>query len=123
MRSHTPDVMRAAPRGKASAPMPVPLQAHATSQQNAIRKPAESKKRRPAFIWRKGLAAVPKGHAARKILGRAPARILKEVRQGDIAKKFNLPRDRRSMRKRNFGANLTYEEAKDKWMNWYNRHH
>eukprot|EP00928_Gymnodinium_smaydae_P031676 TRINITY_DN23173_c3_g1_i1.p1 TRINITY_DN23173_c3_g1~~TRINITY_DN23173_c3_g1_i1.p1 ORF type:complete len:920 (-),score=227.94 TRINITY_DN23173_c3_g1_i1:44-2803(-) len=76
---------------------------------------------RPAYIGRRGLAPLARGRAGRSLVGRQPAKVLKAVRQMDAAKAFNQPRDRKQRRRRNFGSNLSFEEAQDKWMSWYKR--
>mmetsp|Transcript_40244 Transcript_40244/g.110679 ORF Transcript_40244/g.110679 Transcript_40244/m.110679 type:complete len:924 (-) Transcript_40244:66-2837(-) len=73
------------------------------------------------YISKRGREEVPvrPGRTKTLLLGRPPARILKQVRQKDIAKTFNLGKDRTLSKRRNFGDNLTEEEAKSKWAAWY----
>eukprot|EP00929_Paragymnodinium_shiwhaense_P067396 TRINITY_DN33931_c0_g3_i1.p1 TRINITY_DN33931_c0_g3~~TRINITY_DN33931_c0_g3_i1.p1 ORF type:complete len:848 (+),score=226.49 TRINITY_DN33931_c0_g3_i1:111-2654(+) len=75
---------------------------------------------RPVFIGRQGAVKLRKGYSQSKTIGRAPAKVLKEVRTIDAAKAFGF-RNKPPSRKRNLGDGLTYEEARDKWMNWQDR--
>merc|ERR1712185_632491 len=41
---------------------------------------------------------------------------------GDAAKAFGLQKKNEHRRRRNWGANLEYDEAREKWDQWYDRH-
>jgi len=79
--------------------------------------------RRPlTFIGKEGLMEMPSGHAKKRIMGRAPSKILKQVRQPDAAKAFGFSDKKRVRRKRNLGYGLDEETAKEKWMTWAEKH-
>eukprot|EP00927_Polykrikos_kofoidii_P028639 TRINITY_DN24957_c0_g2_i2.p1 TRINITY_DN24957_c0_g2~~TRINITY_DN24957_c0_g2_i2.p1 ORF type:complete len:896 (+),score=183.13 TRINITY_DN24957_c0_g2_i2:37-2724(+) len=73
------------------------------------------------YIGKRGATIVPKGRNEAKVVGRRPSRILKEVRAPDAAKAFGF-KDKRRTTRRNFGDNLTFDEAESKWNVWYERH-
>ena len=75
---------------------------------------------RMPFITQEGSKPIPKGHGKHKIFGKPPARILKAKRTLDVTKALGLKaRDRR--RKRNTGSGMDWEQAKTKWLGWYDK--
>lgn len=90
----------------------------------SLRKRKESKESQEMFpkmpfITHKGDKEIPKGHAKWTVLGRPPSRILKEKRPMNIVKALGLKH--RRGRRRNLGSNLDWDEAKEKWMSWYDK--
>lgn len=71
------------------------------------------------YITKEGNKSVPRGIGLYRILGRPPPRVLKQKNNPDASRILGLKT--RSGRKRNLGAGLGYDEAKDKWMTWYRR--
>ena len=54
-----------------------------------------------------------------RVLGRPPAKILKERKDVDVARAFG--KKDKPRRKTNLGSGLTYDEAKDYWLGWAHR--
>lgn len=71
------------------------------------------------YITTDGNKPLPKGIGLYRILGRPPPRVLKQKNTPDTSRILGL-KTRRG-RKRNLGAGLGYDEAKQKWMTWYQR--
>jgi len=72
------------------------------------------------YIGKKGLRPIPRGVGSWRLLGRPPAKILKKQKAPDVAKVFGVSRQMKR-RRRNTGSGLDFDEASDKWMNWYNK--
>ncbi|CAK8989181.1 Putative GTP-binding protein EngB, partial [Durusdinium trenchii] len=72
------------------------------------------------FVHQKGLRPIPKDHRGKsRILGRRPAKILKTKRVLSAVKALGLKY--RTIRRRNLGRDLDWDEAKSKWMSWYEK--
>jgi len=73
------------------------------------------------YITLDGSKIFPKGRGVWRVLGRTPSRVLKSKNMPDAARALNL-RDGTRGKKRNSGAGLEYEEARQKWFNWAKKH-
>lgn len=71
------------------------------------------------YITQAGNKPLLDGATLYRVLGRPPSRVLKSKYLGDASKVLKV--SKKPVRKRNAGAGLEYEEAKDKWMNWYKK--
>eukprot|EP00811_Abedinium_folium_P005225 NODE_14810_length_1084_cov_4.480669.p1 GENE.NODE_14810_length_1084_cov_4.480669~~NODE_14810_length_1084_cov_4.480669.p1 ORF type:complete len:174 (+),score=39.35 NODE_14810_length_1084_cov_4.480669:492-1013(+) len=85
---------------------------------DAARRP---QRRALPFITRYAHKPVQTGAMRQKTMGKKPARILKKVRQPDVAKAFGVEW-RKKKRRRNMGAGLEFDEAKTHWVNWLVKH-
>ncbi|CAJ1399664.1 unnamed protein product [Effrenium voratum] len=84
-----------------------------------VREDAQEKRVRMPFITHKGDKPILPGHGKWRVLGRPPSKILKAKRTMDAAKALNVKS--RYKRKRNLGSGLEWDEAKEKWANWYQK--
>lgn len=120
-RMRASDVGRRAPAGTATSGATASAAAKSAGGHNTIGLPKfiDRTGAKGGYITVEGNKMVPKGRAIWRALGRTPSRILKEKHMPEATRVLGV-RERKG-RRRNVGSGLEYEEAADKWFNWYRK--
>lgn len=93
--------------------------ARRSGQGGGLRKRIDKTGASNSYITQDGDKPLPQSKALWKVLGRPPSRVWKAKNEPDAAKILKAfdPRNK----KRNLGSGITYEKAREKWMNWFKR--